>query len=581
MELPVGADVGGYVVRRRLGSGATGSVYLARHRSLPKDVALKVLTPAVAHSAEIRARFAREADLLSRLHHPGIAGVEDRGEADGLLWMTMRYVPGPDLETVLSERGALPPDEAVAVVEAVAAALDHAHENGLVHRDVKPANILLQREAGRDRAVLADFGIAKDLAGPATLTRTGQPVATLPYGSPEQVEGRPLDRRSDVYSLGTVLFELLSGRRAIQAEEPNAILYAVALGPVPDLRAVRPDLPEALAEVCARAMAKDPADRFPTCGELAAAARAAVSPQPRAPETTIGTPPAPPPPGAVAGPPLPDGTGPPRSREVPTRDPATPTGSRPGRRSRRRAAALVAAVTVVVVGVLVAVLTVRDTPPRDDPPAAQPSTTGTSTSVEDSAPTSGGPTSGSGGPTSGTAPAVGACLDDGGAVTSCAVAHAAEVVATGGDCDEAALLAYLGGVPGQDVLREVDLGARVVGDTPVCVVGVPAGSPAGSAQDALLDRAGDVWRLCYDQVGREVSCAEPHEQEVVAEGAAGETLDCRARASAYLDRPFDQFATQLRLPEDATRCVVEVRGDNVLTASLRRLGSTALPVEAD
>ncbi len=586
--LAAGAHVGGYEIVRRLGAGAMGAVYVARHPTLPKHVALKVLAPAHATSAESRARFAREAEVLCRLDHPNLAGVRDRGEEGDVVYLVMDLVRGPDLEAVLAEQGALAPERAVAVVEGVAAALDHAHDQGLVHRDVKPANVLL-RDAGTpgERAVVTDFGIVRDL-GAARLTEVGVPV-THAYAAPEQFAGTTPDRRTDVYALGALLFELLTGRRAFDADLPAALVAASLYGPVPDLRALRPDLPAALAEVCRRAMAKEPADRFPTAGALAAAARSALVRPARAAETTTGARQVPPPPGAV--PPRGDVPEPgvlPSPGAVPPSGsggrvpPLAPGAGVPGReasprpRVRRRTvtAAACAAVLAAAGGVAWVVWPDPAVPGADGTVAAP-----TSTAVP-------GPAADPGGgdvPATGTQAAVvpGTCLDAAGAPTSCAVPHAAEVVATDGSCDVAALLGHLGGVAGEDVLRStVAPVTRTVAGTETCVVDVPADAPAGPARDVLLGADGDAWRRCGDQLGREVSCGQPHTTEVVAEASAGETLDCRERAGDYLGRPFDQVDGDLRLLEDASRCVVEVRGANVLVSSLRRLGAGALPIEA-
>ena len=300
-EIPIGSTVGGYMLKRQLGAGGMGAVYLARHRSLPRDVALKVLHPAFADHEQFRERFERESDVLCRLEHPNVVDVVDRGQDGDLLWMSMRYVPGPDLDTALRERGPFSPEQAVAVIAGVGRALDAAHAAGLLHRDVKPANILLRRGSdGTEEAMLTDFGIAKDLAAAVTLTRAGEAPATVAYASPEQLEGLPLGRRADVYSLGAVLFELLTGRRAFPAADIGPLLAAVIAGPVPDIRSVRPDLPPALADVVTKALQKDPADRFASCGELATAAQSALVVSTRAPRTTIGRSEVPPPPPPAA-----------------------------------------------------------------------------------------------------------------------------------------------------------------------------------------------------------------------------------------------------------------------------------------
>jgi eukaryotic-like serine/threonine-protein kinase len=272
VDIAPGTVVGGYTVRRRLGGGGMGAVYLVRHPTLPRDVALKVLHPGLATTPAMWLRFEREAELLSRLSHPNIVDVLDRGRQDDLLWMTMQFVSGRDVAALLEEHGPLPPERALAIVAAVGDALDHAHACGLLHRDVKPANILLaQLPGGGERVMLTDFGIGRDMAASSALTQAGEVVASFAYAAPEQLTGGPLDGRADVYSLGAVLFELLTGRRAFDAGSFPALLYAVVNAPPPDIRAIRPDLPPALSAVLARALSKDPAQRFASCAELVAA----------------------------------------------------------------------------------------------------------------------------------------------------------------------------------------------------------------------------------------------------------------------------------------------------------------------
>lgn len=362
MDLQPGTVIGGYVVRRRLGSGGMGAVYLARHPTLPRDVALKVLHAGLAATPEVRARFEREAELVSRLSHPNVVDVLDRGTQDGVLWIAMQYVAGPDLATVLARDGAAPPGRALDIVAAVGSALDHAHACGLLHRDVKPANILLASlPGGGERVMLTDFGIGQDTTSSSVLTQTGEVTASLAYAAPEQVAGGRIDHRADVHALGAVLFELLTGRRAVTAETLPAVLYAVVTAPPPDPRAIRPDLPPGIGDVLARAMAKDPARRYGSCAELVAAARACWPVRPPAPETTVGH---------LGPPPVP-----PRSE---------PAG--PPRRSGLLAAVAGGVAVVVAVGVLVALA-----PWRADPgtAAADGGSRSASPSPSPSAPTPG------------------------------------------------------------------------------------------------------------------------------------------------------------------------------------------------
>ncbi len=345
MELRAGSRVGGHELVRQLGAGGMGSVWLARHPNLPRDVALKVMHPELARTADQRARFSREAEMVCRLSHPNVVDVIDRGEDGDRLWMSMQYVPGEDLASRLQRAGAAPPAEALRIVSAVAAALDHAHSRGLLHRDVKPANVLLSPQPdGTERVLLADFGIARGMEGSAQLTQTGQVVASFAYASPEQVSGGPLDPRTDVYSLAAVLFELLTGQRVFTSDDAMALMWAVVSEPPPDVRSLRPDLPPRLSEVLARSLAKDRDQRHRSCGEFAAAVRDALTATPSAP---------PPPPPAPSPPP--------RREPAPAPVPVPVSRSRAG--APTWAWALVSAGAVLLlaaVAVLVVVLVRRD-----------------------------------------------------------------------------------------------------------------------------------------------------------------------------------------------------------------------------
>lgn len=271
----------GHRIERRLGTGGMGAVYLAWHPTLPRPVALKLPDPALTRDPQGRDRFLREAEHAARLDHPNIVAVYDRGRvlaADGeQLWISMQYVDGTDAATPL-RHGPMAADRAVRVARDIALALDHAHAHGILHRDVKPANILLAapRAGAPERALLADFGIAKSLDAVA-LTRTGTVLASLQYASPEQIEGRPLGARSDQYALGCTLYHLLTGRPPYPGTDTAHLVHAHLNLPVPRVGAYRPDLPTALDTVIARALAKNPADRFESCGALAAAAQDALA----------------------------------------------------------------------------------------------------------------------------------------------------------------------------------------------------------------------------------------------------------------------------------------------------------------
>ncbi|PPJ33907.1 serine/threonine protein kinase [Nocardia nova] len=267
----------GFTVERLLGQGGMGSVYLARHPRLPRLTALKLLNRELYTDAEIRARFEREADLCAQLDHPGIVAVYDRGVEDDQLWICMQYVDGVDAATV--NPLTLPPERAVQIVEGVADALDYAHGNGVLHRDVKPANILLARAvSGKgERVFLTDFGIARLREDSTHLTQAGMFTATLAYASPEQMTGVELDHRSDQYSLACALYWLLTGTGPFDSEHPTEVIRGHLQLPVPPASARRAGLSPAMDGVIARAMAKRASERFGSCMEFAAAARAALT----------------------------------------------------------------------------------------------------------------------------------------------------------------------------------------------------------------------------------------------------------------------------------------------------------------
>ncbi|KQY34830.1 hypothetical protein ASD42_32140 [Nocardia sp. Root136] len=277
-ELGPGDVVAGYRIERVLGSGGMGSVYAARHPRLPRLVAVKLLHSSFSADPVFRGRFEREADLAGRLDHPNIVAIHDRGSEDGRLWIAMQYVAGSDAESAL-RTGALAPDQALRIARATADALDCAHAAGLLHRDVKPANILLSESAGAtgERVLLTDFGIAKAIDESTALTRTGTLVATLRYAAPEQLDGHTAGPRSDQYSLACTLFHLLAGRPPYNASNAGALVGAHLMQPVPRISALVPGLPDALDVVFARALAKDPDHRFASCAQMVAAATTALT----------------------------------------------------------------------------------------------------------------------------------------------------------------------------------------------------------------------------------------------------------------------------------------------------------------
>lgn len=267
----------GFTIERLLGQGGMGTVYLARHPRLDRLTALKLLNRDLFADERIRARFEREADLAAGLDHPGIVTVYDRGTEGEQLWISMQYVDGVDAATV--DPMTLPPERAVQIIEGVADALDFAHERGVLHRDVKPANILLARSSGGqgERVFLTDFGIARLRADSTHLTQQGMFTATLAYASPEQMTGAELDHRSDQYSLACALYWLFTGVAPFDSPDPNEIIRGTLyLGP-PPLALRRTGLPPVMDAVLAAAMAKHPAARFDSCTAFAKAARQALT----------------------------------------------------------------------------------------------------------------------------------------------------------------------------------------------------------------------------------------------------------------------------------------------------------------
>ncbi|MEV6554594.1 protein kinase [Nocardia sp. NPDC051756] len=275
--LTSGAVFAGFTIEKLLGQGGMGSVYLARHPRLPRQTALKLLNRELFTDTEVRARFEREADLAAQLDHPNIVAVYDRGTEDDQLWISMQYVDGVDAATVNPHN--LPPERAVQIIEGVAGALDYAHGMGVLHRDVKPANIMLARSSGghKERVFLTDFGIARLREDSTHLTQTGMFTATLAYASPEQMTGAHLDHRSDQYSLACALYWLLTGIAPFDAPAPADIIRGHLQLPPPSAAARRAGLPPAMDAVISVAMAKRPDQRFETCLEFAAAARQALS----------------------------------------------------------------------------------------------------------------------------------------------------------------------------------------------------------------------------------------------------------------------------------------------------------------
>jgi serine/threonine protein kinase len=271
-----GSLLGGYRIESFVARGGMGVVYKATQLALERIVALKVVAPELADDQGFRERFKREALLAASLDHPNILPVYETGEVDGHLFLAMRYVVGTDMDSLIRRERVLMPDRAVAIVAQVGAALDAAHGRGLVHRDVKPANILIAEEYAEERAYLTDFGLTKNLATDAHLTKTGQMVGTLDYVAPEQVLGRTVDGRADTYALACVLYRAVTGRVPFGQASDAAKMRAHLNEPPPSAAKASPAVPTDLDFVIRRGMAKRPEDRYASSGDFAAAARAAI-----------------------------------------------------------------------------------------------------------------------------------------------------------------------------------------------------------------------------------------------------------------------------------------------------------------
>jgi serine/threonine-protein kinase len=276
----VGTNLGPYHIESVIGRGGMGVVYLAEQPSLERKVAVKILAPAFASDAGFRSRFINESKMAAAIDDPNILPVYEAGEIDGQLFIAMRYVEGSDLEARLRS-GELTAPSALRVLDQVASALDAAHDRGLIHRDVKPANILIadrRAESRGEHAYLADFGLTKSQGAESGLTRIGSIAGTLDYIAPEQLAGRTIDGRADQYALAAIAFRAVTGHLPFERDTDVAIIAAHLNDPPPSARAIRADLPMAVDAVIARGMAKEPADRFPNCADFVTTLRAALDP---------------------------------------------------------------------------------------------------------------------------------------------------------------------------------------------------------------------------------------------------------------------------------------------------------------
>jgi serine/threonine protein kinase len=258
---------GRYRILKEIGKGRFGTVYRGEDTKLGTPVAVKELDPLWCRDPKAMARFTREAKVAARLNHPNIVRVHDIFEEEGTYFLVMDYIVGESLKELLAEGKPLPLEQVVDIVRQVASALDYAHEQGVIHRDLKPSNIIIEKGTGR--IFITDFGLAK-VPGEPGLSSTGEVIGSPEYMAPEQAKGRP-DHRSDIYSLGVLLFEMCTGRVPFTGEEPLAVLHAHAEEPVPSARKLNRALPERMEGVIRRALAKHPVDRYQRAGELARA----------------------------------------------------------------------------------------------------------------------------------------------------------------------------------------------------------------------------------------------------------------------------------------------------------------------
>jgi tRNA A-37 threonylcarbamoyl transferase component Bud32 len=274
-DFPPGARIAGYRIEQLIGRGGMAVVYRATDVRLDRMVALKILNPELARNDSFRQRFIRESRAGAAVDHPHVIPVFEAGEAQDVLFIAMRYVSGLDVRALIERIGRLPAGRTVELITQVASALDTAHAAGLVHRDVKPANMLLVSSSddglGSDHVYLSDFGLSKQSISAPSLTMTGQFLGTLDYMSPEQIGGRQIDGKTDQYALGCAAFEMLTGEPPFRREANLAVMWAQVSAQPPSVRRVRPELPAAADEVIARALAKAPEDRYGTCLDFAQA----------------------------------------------------------------------------------------------------------------------------------------------------------------------------------------------------------------------------------------------------------------------------------------------------------------------
>jgi hypothetical protein len=290
IELSEGDRFAGYRIERRLGRGGMGVLYLALEPGLERRVALKLIAPEAAADEVFARRFAEESKIAASIEHPNVVPIYAAGEEGGVPFIAMRYVAGADLARRLAREGRLDPGAAADLIAQVGGGLDAIHAAGLVHRDVKPANVLLAGGEGAEHAYITDFGVARNVATESGLTQTGRFVGTLDYVAPEQISGGTVDALSDVYALGCLLFKLLTGEVPFPREGEAARLFAHLNDPPPAPSLYVPEVSMALDDVVIRAMSKASEDRYPSAGDLGRAAQAALrGERPTLPEQTVAT----------------------------------------------------------------------------------------------------------------------------------------------------------------------------------------------------------------------------------------------------------------------------------------------------
>ena len=275
ISVSVGSVVAGHRIEEVVARGGMGVVYRVTHVALERERALKLIAPELAADESFKTRFRREWKVAASIDHPHAIPIHDAGEEDGLLYIVMRYVRGTDLRQ-MSRDGPLSADVAATIVNQVAGALDAAHSRGLIHRDIKPANILVELRDDGPHAYLTDFGLTKHMASTVQLTDQGRWVGTVDYVAPEQIEGKAVDARTDIYGLGCVAYNVLTGKVPFPRDSDVAKIWAHLSEPPPMLTEHAPDIPAALEDVVMRAMAKKPEERFLSAGDLGCAMLAAT-----------------------------------------------------------------------------------------------------------------------------------------------------------------------------------------------------------------------------------------------------------------------------------------------------------------